>query len=100
MEKTGKVRVEYGAMSSKFVIEADSKLTAYAGMCIHFGKHYNLIAIYAPEELRADSWLDPFGTMAAMKLAGLFGGEDKLEAYIEEHKAEIKDAVAGIRRLV
>lgn len=30
---------EYGAMSSKYSLEADNKLTAYAAMIAHYGRH-------------------------------------------------------------
>ena len=36
---------EYGAMSSKYSIEADNKLTAYAAMIIQFNSVPQLIAI-------------------------------------------------------
>lgn len=41
---------EYGAMSSKYSIEANNKLTAYAAMIIQFNSVPQLIAIYSPKE--------------------------------------------------
>lgn len=44
---------EYGAMSSLYRIEAESKLVAYAGMIAHFGYNAHLIALYEPAEVIA-----------------------------------------------
>ena len=44
---------EYGIMSSKYSIEAENKLTAYAAMIMHLGPASTaFIAIYSPEESR------------------------------------------------
>ena len=47
--KTNNMIYEYGAMSSKYSIEADNKLTAYAAMIIQFNSVPQLIAIYLPK---------------------------------------------------
>ena len=91
---------EYGAMSSKFSIEADNKLTAYAGMIIHYGGNAGIIAIYSPEESsKEDSWL--FASPLEERLDEIFGGEKgSFFKYLDEHKDEIKTAVDTIKRLV
>ena len=93
------MKIEYGAMSSKYSIEADNKLTAYVGMVVHFGRSAHLIAIYAPEECCADSWLNPFGKIAA-RLDEIFGGEGAFDKYADEHIEEIKAAVKTIKQLI
>ena len=94
------MKFEYGAMSSRYSIEADDKLTAYAGMIIHFGpSSAGMIALYEPEELgKTDSWL--FASPLDKRLDEIFGGEGSFFKYIEEHKEEIQKAVDTIKRLV
>ena len=88
---------EYGAMSSKYSIEADDKLTAYAAMCIHFGGNAKLIALYSPEECKKDSWLMAQNTEA--RLNEVFGG-DGFFAYIDEHRDEVRAAYDTIKKLI
>ena len=90
---------EYGAMSSKYSLEADNKLTAYAAMIAHYGRHAHLIALYAPAESKQDQWLNPFGKIAA-RLDEVYGGEGAFDKYVEEHLDEIKAAVKTIKQLV
>lgn len=94
-----KIKIEYGAMSSKYSIEADNKLTAYVGMVAHFGRNAHLIAIYSPEECREDMWLNPFGKIAK-RLDEIFGGEGAFDKYAHEHEDEIKAAIESIKQLV
>lgn len=92
---------EYGVMSSKFSLEADNNLTAYATMVLHFA-HYeedaSLIAIYAPEEAKKDSWL--LADNVEERLDAIFGGKGKLLEYIKEHAGEIYDTFDTIQKLV
>lgn len=90
---------EYGAMSSKYSLEADNKLTAYAAMVAHYGWHAHLIALYAPDEIKEDRWLNPFGKIAA-RLDEIFGGEGAFDKYVEEHIDEIKATMKTIKQLV
>jgi len=94
------MKFEYGAMSSKFSIEADNKLTAYAGMILHFGGNAAMIAIYEPEESRKeDSWL--FASPLEDRLDEIFGGEKGcFFKYLDEHLEEIKAAVDTIEKLI
>ena len=91
---------EYGAMSSRYSIEADNKLTAYAGMILHFGGSAAMIALYEPEEShKEDSWL--FASPLEKRLDEIFGGEEGcFLKYMEEHKDEIKTAMETIKQLI
>lgn len=85
---------EYGAVSSKYSIEADNKLTAYVGMVAHFGRSAHLIALYEPKEIvKNDSWLNPFTGKISARLDEIFGGEGSFDKYVEEHSDEIKNAM-------
>jgi hypothetical protein len=93
------MKFEYGAMSSKFSIEADNKLTAYAGMIIHFGPQAaSMIALYEPEECQQDSWL--FASPIDKRLDEIYGGEGTFYKYLNEHKDEIKAALETIEKLI
>lgn len=91
-------KYEYGAMSSKFQLEADNKLTAYAAMVIHFSNTPQLVAIYSPEEAKKDSWL--MATPVEPRLDEIFGGNGEFMKYTESHQEEIKSAFDSIKRLV
>ena len=93
------MRIEYGAMSSKYSIEADNKLTAYCAMVAHFNHSAHLIAIYEPEECKEDSWLNPLGQISA-RLDEIFGGESEFDKYFVSHIEEIRRAYNSIEQLV
>ena len=88
---------EYGAMSSKYSIEAEDKLTAYAAMVIHFGGNAQLVALYSPEECKADSWL--MVRPLEPRLDEIFGG-DGFFAYLDAHSDEIRTACDTIKKLI
>ena len=91
---------EYGAMSSKYSIEAENKLTAYFAMCVHFGGNAGLIALYSPEDVvKDDSWLSPTGG-TQKRLDEIFGGEGAFEKYGDEHVEEIRAAYKTIKQLL
>lgn len=93
------MKFEYGAMSSRYSIEAEDKRTAYAAMVWHFGRSNHLIALYEPKEIvKNDSWLNPFGHVAA-RLDEIFGGDGAFDKYVEEHFEEIKAALDTIEVL-
>ena len=85
-------------MSSKYSIEADDKLTAYAGMIVHFGGNAAMIAIYSPEECKEDSWL--FASPIDKRLDEVFGGDGTFFKYLDEHMDEIKTAIQSIKQLI
>ena len=89
----------YGAMSSKYSLEADNKLTAYVAMICHFGRSNHLVALYEPEEVvKNDSWLNPFGAVSA-RLDEIFGGEGAFDKYAEEHIDEVRAAMDTIKQI-
>ena len=91
---------EYGAMSNKYSIEADNKLTAYAAMIIQFNSLPQLIAIYSPKEsVENDSWLMRTNDLQ-QRLDEIFGGEGEFSKYLLEHSNEIKEACKTIKKLV
>lgn len=90
---------EYGAMSSKWSIEADNKLTAYAAMVWHFGRNNHLIMLYEPKEIiENDQWFNIFGKVSK-RLDEIFGSEGSFDKYFEEHKPEIESAYKTITQL-
>lgn len=90
---------EYGAMSSRYSIEADNKFTAYAAMVLHFSEHAYLVALYEPEDVvKGDSWLMNF--KIEERLNEIFGGEGKFFGYLKEHGDEVKAAYDTIKQLV
>lgn len=91
--------IEYGAMSSKYSIEADSKLTAYCAMVGHFDRSAHLIAIYSPEECRQDAWMSFTGQISD-RLDEIFGGEGSFDKYFEENIEAIKSAYQSIKQLI
>lgn len=94
-----KIKFEYGAMSSRYSLLADNKLTAYAAMCCHFDRVAHLIALYEPQDVvKDDSWLNPFGKISA-RLDEIFGGEGAFEKYFSEHVEEIKEAYNSIETI-
>ena len=87
---------EYGAMSSKYSIEADDKLTAYAGMILHFGGNAKLIALYSPEECKQDSWL--MATPLEDRLNEVFGGEGFFK-YLDDNEEKVRAACDTIKKI-
>lgn len=93
------VTYEYGAMSSRFSIQAKNKLTAYATMVCHYGTANHLVAIYAPESSTQDQWLSITGKVSE-RLDEIFGGhDDAFDKYVESHIDEIKECMKTIKQL-
>jgi hypothetical protein len=97
-QDTKKIVFEYGAMSSRYSIEADNKLIAYAGMMFHFGSNsYHMIALYEPKKIvENDSWLMQLTGMQE-RLDEIFDGD--FDGYVENHLSEIKSAMETIKEL-
>ena len=91
---------EYGIMSSKYSIEVENKLTAYAVMIMHLGPASTaFIAIYSPDESRKnDSWLLAYPIVK--RLDEVFGGEGSFFKYLGKHQDEINKTLDTIKRLV
>ena len=97
---TNNMIYEYGAMSSKYSIEVDNKLTAYAAMIIQFNSVPQLIAIYSPKEsAENDSWLMRTNDLQ-QRLDEIFGGEGEFMKYLDEHMEEIKKACKTIKKFI
>lgn len=100
------MKYEYGAMSSKFSLEAENDLTAYATMIFHYDSQSNLMVIYSPEKCKKDSWMS-FDGKISERLHEVFGGipseypkYDAFDLYIEKHIAEIKECYKTIKRVL
>lgn len=90
---------EYGAMSSRYSVEAPNKLIAYAAMIAHFGNNAHLIVLYEPKEVVLyDRWLNPFGAISE-RLDEIFGGAGAFDEYVKDHEQEILDACDTIKQL-
>ena len=90
---------EYGSMSSKFRLEANNKLTAYATMVFHYRDSAHLIAIYEPKECKDDSWMSFTGTISD-RLDEIFGGLGSFDNYIKNNIEDIKKSYKSIERIV
>lgn len=91
------ITFEYGAMSSRYSLEAESKYTAYVAMVTHFGINNHLIALYEPKEIvKNDSWINPLGNVSE-RLDEIFGGEGSFDKYVDEHIEEIREAFDTIK---
>lgn len=90
---------EYGAVSSKYELQAPCHLTAYAAMILHYEDSARLLVIYSPEECKKDAWTT-FGNDLMERVDKTFGGPGKFEAYIIDNKDEIITAYDTIKQLV
>ena len=94
------ITFEYGAMSSKFSIQAKDKLVAYAAMIAHYGRNSHIIALYEPDEIvKSDSWLNIYGKVSK-RLDEMYGGEGSFDKFIYTHLDEIKECMNTIKRLI
>lgn len=91
---------EYGAMSSRYSCEAENKLTAYVTMCLHYQSSNHLIALYAPEEIKDDSWLNPCGRVSE-RLDEIFvkASGTNFDNYVKSHIEEIRECYKTIKQL-
>lgn len=96
---TKKITFEFGAMSSRFRLQAENKLTAYATMVLLFNSNPQLVALYEPEDLaKQDSWL--MHTPVESRLDEIFGGKGAFIKYLNEHEKEIKEAYQTVEQIV
>ncbi len=93
------ITYEYGAMSSKYSLQASNKLTAYVAMVMHYDRSAHLICIYEPIECKEDSWLT-FDGKISERLDEIFGGKDSFDKYVEENIEEIKICYNTIKQLI
>lgn len=92
------ITYEYGAMSSKFALQASNKLTAYATMVLHYKNSPHLMVIYQPENCKEDIWFNTTGQISE-RLDEIFGGKDSFDKYIENNIEEIKTCYKSIKRI-
>lgn len=97
--KKNMVTYEYGAMSSKFKLKAENKLTAYATMCLHYNSSNHLLVIYSPESSKEDSWLS-FDGKISDRLDEIFGGNGSFDKYLNENIESIKACYKTISRVI
>lgn len=90
---------EYGAMSSKYSLDASNKFTAYVCMVCHYDRNAFALVIYSPEEAKADSWTSFDGKIAA-RLDEIFGGDGSFDKYVDEHLEEIRACMKTIKQLI
>lgn len=93
------ITYEYGAMSSKFSLQAPDKLTAYFTMVLHYDHSAHLIAIYSPIENKEDSWM-AFDGKISDRLDEIFGGPESFDKFGEENGDAIKACYQSIKRLI
>lgn len=93
------ITYEYGAMSSKYSLEAENKLTAYCTILAHYGNSNHLVVIYSPEENKSDNWASLDGKVSE-RLDEIFGGEGSFDAYFENNLEEIKACYKTIKQIV
>lgn len=90
---------EFGAMSSRFRLQAENKFTAYATMVLHFNSSPHLVALYEPKDLaKQDSWL--MHTPVEPRLDEIFGGNGSFFKYLREHEEEIKEAFQTVEKII
>ena len=92
------MKIEYGAMSSLYSVQAENKLTCYATMCSHFNTRAHLIAIYEPKECKEDSWLSMDGKVSE-RLDEVFGGNGSFDKYVNDHISEIRECYQTIIKI-
>lgn len=96
---TKKITFEYGAMSSRYRLQTEDKLTAYATMVLQFNSYPQLVAIYEPEDLaKKDSWL--MHTPVEPRLDEIFGGKGAFFKYLNEHEKEIEEAFQTVEKII
>lgn len=92
-------KFEYGAVSSKYEVTADNKLTAYCAMILQYSRSAHMIDLYSPAETKEDSWMNPTGQISD-RLDEVFGGEGLFDKYLEQHMEEVRIAYNTIKQLV
>lgn len=90
-------KYEYGAMSSRYEIEASSKLTAYATIVLHYQAQPHMVVIYEPKD--CESWVNITGQVSD-RLDEIFGGVGSFEKYLEGNIEEIKICYKSVKQLV
>ena len=90
---------EYGAMSTKYKLEAKSKFTAYATMILHYRNSPHLMVVYEPETCKEDSWFNPTGQISD-RLDEIFGGKGSFDKYLNENIEDVRVCYKTIKQVV
>lgn len=94
-----KITFEFGIMSNRYKLQAESKFTAYATMVLQFNSNPQLVALYEPADLaKQDSWL--MHIPVEQRLDEIFGGKGLFFKYLNEHEVEIKEAFQTIEKII
>ena len=98
-ESKNNVVYEYGAMSTKYRLVANDKLTAYATMVMHYNRSNHLVAIYVPESSKQDQWTS-FTGQVSDRLDEIFGGDGSFDKYFDDNSSEIQNCYDSIEKIV
>lgn len=90
---------EYGAMSSKYSLEAPNKFIAYVCMVYHYDRNAFAVVIYSPLEAKTDSWTSFDGKIAA-RLDEIFGADGSFDKFVDENIEAINACMKTIKQLV
>lgn len=93
------IKFQYGAMSSKYELEAPNKFVGYATMLSHYSQSPHLVLIYSPEEYKQDNWAS-FDGKIAERLDEIFGGKDSFDKFFEDNIDAIKTCYETIKQVV
>ena len=90
------MKVEFGIMSSKWSVEAPTKLICYAAILIYLSSNgCNMVVLYS-EECKDDQWA--FSENIDKRLEEIFG--ESFFVFADKHTDEIKQALKTIKKLV
>ena len=98
-KKGYKLKIEYGAGSSKYSIECEDKFVGYCAILLHYANSPGAVVIYSPEELKKDSWVS-FSGKTDENIAVLFKKFGGFEPFIKGHITEMRTAYKTIKKLV
>lgn len=93
------ITYEYGAMSSKYSLQAANKFIAYATMVYHYDRQAHLIMIYTPVECKEDVWT-AFDGKISERLDEIFAPVGGFDKYVEEHIEEVRECMKTIAQVV
>jgi len=94
------VNYEYGAMSSKYTLQAENKYTAYVAMVYHYNSNAHLIMLYEPKEVvKPDVWINLMGQITH-RLDEIFVEVGSFDEYYDNHIPQINAAYDSIKQLV
>ena len=88
------MRYEYGAMSSRYSLEAENHLVAISAMLLHYGRSNHLVVVYQPKDVPA--WFSFDGRISA-RLEEIFGGD--VEDFIKNNDGAVKAAYRSIQEV-